>query len=86
MRKILPDGVVGALAGLALGILASFSLVVFTDPAGRSPNYASIVLGLVGAVCGGLVSGRDQCYISYALNEDKCRPVAGCFVTHICSL
>lgn len=59
MSKILPDWLVGSLAGLGLGLLASFSLVLFKNwGVENGPNYAGVVLALIGAVCGGLVGAR----------------------------
>jgi hypothetical protein len=58
MSRILPDWLVGSLAGLALGFMASFSLVLIDPNVGNSPNYAGVALALFGAVCGGLVGAR----------------------------
>lgn len=59
MQKILPDWVVGVLAGLGLGILASVGLAGLIGPAAvDSPNYTMIALALLTAVCGGLVGAR----------------------------
>ena len=58
MSKVLPDWLVGSLAGLALGFLASFSLVLLDPNAAAPRNYAGVALALFGAVCGGLVGAR----------------------------
>jgi hypothetical protein len=52
MRRLLPDPVVGALAGFGLGFLASFSLFFLgIDGSG----WVAIGLGLLGAMVGGVV-------------------------------
>ena len=52
MRWLLPDPVVGVLAGFAIGYMACLSL----DFLGIAPGFVSVVFGLLGAI-GGCVIG-----------------------------
>ena len=57
MRRFLPDPVVGALAGFALGFLAAFPLAsVGVDVSG----WPAIGLGICGAIVGGVVGAFLQ--------------------------
>jgi hypothetical protein len=60
MKRLLPDPVVGALAGFVLGFLSYIALSDLGLPLPGVPGFGPIVGAFLGALCGGAVGVLNQ--------------------------
>src|SRR4051794_19792637 len=68
MRRLMPPGVTGSLAGFAIGVLTHTGFHIW---AWETPGYMALVLGLLGAVVGGTIG------VALQSPSPRARTVAG---------
>lgn len=60
MKRLLPDPLVGAMAGFVLGFLVSAALKTLGLPIPGIPGWGTIIGAFLGALCGGAIGLLNQ--------------------------